>query len=118
MSSKGKRFLGSRKVTDPAVMMEPSKLPSPVRRLWSNNENNMWLSEKHVCDWDGVQCDSNGRLIVVGLQLDELKMQGTIPKEMQLLTDLAAMDFSENELQIPNDVDFLPPSIGTSPKNN
>jgi hypothetical protein len=57
-----------------------------------------WMSEKQSeCNWHGVEC--NWRSQVVDLDLGFLKLDGLLPRELALLTDLRDLDLHGNDLQ-------------------
>jgi len=65
-----------------------------------------WLSStESVCQWSGVDCDSEGVLTRVYLDYDELT--GHLPSEIGLLTHLTYLNFYENNLGGP-----IPTEIG------
>ena len=62
---------------------------------WEANAH--WMTHKHECSWYGVQCDSFRK--VIGLDLGFIKVDGLIPREMGLLTNLRDLDLHGNDLQ-------------------
>ena len=78
---------------------------------WSQADN--WLSEEHVCDgWYGIECQeltsssSGGETgtvtverAVYSLTLPRNKLKGTLPDELQALTDLQRLDLQYNALR-------------------
>mmetsp|Transcript_18890 Transcript_18890/g.27942 ORF Transcript_18890/g.27942 Transcript_18890/m.27942 type:complete len:398 (-) Transcript_18890:51-1244(-) len=62
---------------------------------WINQKN--WLSEKTVCEWDGVICDRQNSK-VEELNLKENNLIGSIPLEISLLTDLSSLNLKDNQL--------------------
>ena len=72
---------------------------------WFNND--YWLSEKGFCDWYGVTCEThlykrvqvnhyNANGVVVGLNLTENHVRGTIPSELAALENLMILDLGKN----------------------
>ena len=72
---------------------------------WFINDN--WLSEKGFCDWYGVSCEAqihegvqinhyNANGVVVGLNLTENHVRGTIPSELAALENLVLLDLGKN----------------------
>ena len=59
---------------------------------WTNNTN--WLSELPLGDWHGVTLDSEGR--VIQLVLDENNLQGPIPSEIGQLNELENLSLRDN----------------------
>ena len=55
---------------------------------------NGWVSFGDKCTWFGVACDSNGD--VVGIEMPDNNMLGTIAEEIQILSALETVVFSDN----------------------
>lgn len=55
-----------------------------------------FLSDSHECNWGGITCDSQNR--VIKLNLDENNMSGSIPQELRYLEHLYELDFDSNGL--------------------
>ena len=70
---------------------------------WTNRTN--WLSDEPLEKWYGVTVDDNGR--VVGLELDENRLSGTIPPELGNFANLRFLDLDDNQLTGP-----IPPELG------
>ncbi|MBN1428046.1 MAG: leucine-rich repeat domain-containing protein [Anaerolineae bacterium] len=68
---------------------------------WSYQDN--WLSNQPICHWDGVTW-SDGH--IVGLELTNNNLQGKVPPEIGLLTNLQLLCLDHNQLSA------LPPEIG------
>jgi Leucine-rich repeat (LRR) protein len=83
----------------PAVSAKPGdkkkkKNAKPVQ----NKTPHHWMSEKHhECTWHGVEC--NWRSTVVQMDLGFLKLDGLLPRELALLTELRDLDLHGNDLQ-------------------
>jgi Leucine-rich repeat (LRR) protein len=85
--------------------------PAPTAKPGKNNKKNAankqavqnktphhWMSEKHhECTWHGVEC--NWRSTIVQMDLGFLKLDGLLPRELALLTDLRDLDLHGNDLQ-------------------
>jgi hypothetical protein len=60
-----------------------------------------WLSGSHECEWFGVSCGSMGRSSVTGsivsIKLKKNNLQGTIPTELFLLSDLTSIELADNK---------------------
>jgi Leucine-rich repeat (LRR) protein len=57
-----------------------------------------WMSEKQSeCNWHGVEC--NWRSQITDLDLGFLKLDGLLPRELALLTELRDLDLHGNDLQ-------------------
>ena len=59
--------------------------------------NTDWMTHKHECTWYGVQC--NMFKTIIGLDLGYIKVDGLIPREIGLLTNLKDLDLHGNDLQ-------------------
>jgi len=60
---------------------------------WDNSTN--WLSEKGVCEWHGVTCNSNN--FTVALDLSGNNLAGTFPNEFSIMAPaLEYLDISSN----------------------
>ena len=64
-----------------------------------------WGTDAPLNEWDGVETDTNGR--VVGLALDYNELSGSIPPELGNLTALEALDLRRNGLS-----GSIPPELG------
>ena len=73
---------------------------------WTNNDN--WLSDVPIGQWYGVTTDSNGRVIHLILNYNQLT--GEIPAELGNLANLQTLDLWENQLTgpIPSELGGLP----------
>ena len=70
---------------------------------WSNNSN--WGSNEPLGRWNGVETDSNGRVIALRLRYEDLN--GTIPSSLGNLTNLRVLFLRLNRLRGP-----IPSSLG------
>lgn len=59
--------------------------------------NTLWMTNKHECEWYGVEC--NMFKTVIGLDLAYIKVEGLVPREIGLLTELKDLDLHGNDLQ-------------------
>lgn len=66
-----------------------------------------WNQEKHVCDWNGVNC-STTFVRVTKLDLKGKYLQGTISPFLSNLSGLILLELSDNSFQGP-----IPPELGT-----
>ena len=62
---------------------------------WTNNDG--WDSAQGLSTWFGVTLLGNGR--VVGLDLADNNLRGTVPAKLATLTELASLDLSGNQLR-------------------
>ena len=60
--------------------------------------NTDWMSSKHECSWYGVHCDPITKQ-VVNLDLGYIAVDGLVPREIGMLTNLKDLDLHGNELQ-------------------
>lgn len=72
---------------------------------WEKNTN--WNTEKHVCEWEGINCDQDQHVIELNLQ-DNL-LSGTIPVDLANLSYLTRLNLSNNSLygEIPDNLYLL-----------
>lgn len=59
--------------------------------------NTDWLTSKNECSWYGVECNSFGK--VINLDLGYIKVDGLVPREIGLLSELQDLDLHGNDLQ-------------------
>ena len=74
---------------------------------WVNSVN--WLTGASLGEWHGVDTDASGR--VVGLDLYNNNLSGTIPPELGDLASLRTLLLSDNDLE-----GTIPPELGTLAK--
>lgn len=70
---------------------------------WTNNDN--WLTDAPLRDWNGVGADAEGR--VVSLRLSENNLTGPIPPELSSLANLKKLNLDSNNL-----TGSIPPELG------
>ena len=58
------------------------------------------LVDQHECEFDGVTCDADSRLVTT-LKLQSFRLTGRLPKELALLPSLQVLDLSKNKLEGP-----------------
>lgn len=106
-----------------ATMPDDDTLQSPLLRAayalgvlyYSTNDGNNsqwntddhWISPTPVCQWYGIDCEDQRR--IVHLNLTNNNLRGSLPTEVQLLSDLRVFDVSQNSLQ-----GTVPESIGNA----
>ncbi|CAJ1959537.1 unnamed protein product [Cylindrotheca closterium] len=76
---------------------------NPCGDRWVTYTN--WLSDTSHCQWHGVVCDENNKVLEVDLNNNGLK--GQLPSELQMLTALTKLDLSNNNIFAP-----IPTTIG------
>lgn len=66
------------------------------------------FSHRHTCDWPGITCDLNKK-IIRQINFFETKLHGSIITELGLLQGLEVIDFSHNNLtgSLPSEVGLL-----------
>ncbi len=72
---------------------------------WKNNDK--WLSDAPIGEWHGVVTNDNGR--VIGLNLFDNHLDGTIPAELGSISTLEWLGLSDNQLrgEIPSELGNL-----------
>ena len=77
-------------------------------------ENERWLDKSHECEWFGIRCDSTGKYSatdsIASINLKKNNLQGAIPTELFLLSDLMALTLANNKFisgSIPSSVSSL-----------
>ena len=76
----------------------PMAMDEPTVAVMSHG--NWMRTQTHECDWYGVQCHQLYRnKVIYDLNLGYMKLDGIIPREISLLTQLQALDFHANDLQ-------------------
>ena len=70
-----------------------------------------WLSPGHECTWFGIICDENKE--VTGIELWNLGLKGSIPKEIMSLTGLERLSLPENQIHgaLPVDAFAMMPKL-------
>ena len=80
---------------------------------WTNKvgpQGVAWLEGCNACDWYGITCDNNNR--VIGLDLSNNNLSGSLTSSMfDLLTKLDSLDLSNNSLFGAVEIDFSPTSL-------
>lgn len=74
-----------------------------------------WLSEADVCDWGGIYCcddlyigsNFDGKRSICGINFRSQELNGKIPEEIGLLTELRTLNLSNNSL-----VGEIPAGVG------
>lgn len=69
------------------------------------NENDNWGTDAPLDEWYGVQTGFDGN--VFRLQMQNNNLSGTIPPEVEVLTQLEVLDFHDNDIE-----GEIPPEIG------
>lgn len=59
--------------------------------------NTDWMTSKHECTWYGVECNAFKK--VINLDLGYIKVDGLVPREIGLLSELKDLDLHGNDLQ-------------------
>lgn len=77
---------------DPTVAALTSLYNATDGTNWSNSEN--WLSQQPPGDWYGVSTDNTGQ--VVGLDLADNNLNGSLPPILAILSDLRSLNLSGN----------------------
>mmetsp|Transcript_32019 Transcript_32019/g.73658 ORF Transcript_32019/g.73658 Transcript_32019/m.73658 type:complete len:553 (-) Transcript_32019:144-1802(-) len=67
---------------------------STIGEKWKESEE--WVSPKHECDWNGIEC--NDDKIINRVNRDDNTLQGTIPFEICDLPLLERLDLDSNEI--------------------
>ena len=72
---------------------------------WEENDN--WLTDAPLDEWEGVATDENRR--VIELELDNNDLSGQIPRELARLSNLESLNLYTNQLTgtIPTELDNL-----------
>merc|ERR1712238_431249 len=61
------------------------------------NDNSMWVEQnENVCDWYGIECNSNRT--VLGIKLEENNLVGELPQELASISTLSNILLFSNEL--------------------
>ena len=59
------------------------------------NPGSLGWTAANPCDWDNVRCDGSNR--VTKIQIKDMNLQGTLPKELQNLTALSDFEVQGNQ---------------------
>jgi hypothetical protein len=70
-----------------------SELFGPYEAISRFGDSN-WMTALHECEWDFIDC--NEKMQVERLKLSNLDLQGTIPTELSLLSNLVSLDLGDN----------------------
>jgi len=62
----------------------------------SLRDNNFWVSSHSVCDWIGIQCNTDGQVLEIILYNDSLS--GNIPSELGMLTQMTSFKAEYNQI--------------------
>jgi hypothetical protein len=74
-------------------------IPAPAGAFGTDDDRNFtntWTTDLDECDWLGVTCDDNGR--VMALFLQQVNVQGRIPDDLGLLTAMTSLQLLGNQL--------------------
>jgi len=69
------------------------------------NDNSMWVEQnQNVCDWYGIECNSNRN--VLGIKLEENNLVGELPQELASISTLSNILLFSNELNgfVPDEI--------------
>lgn len=93
------KFFGSTKCGEKAVVKTLESLYYSLGGPdWFNNDG--WTENDEYCAWYGLECDSNKE--VIGIDLDENNLIGSIPKDIFSLTNLESLNFRKNSISSVN----------------
>ena len=79
---------------------------SKVKSGWTCSSDRLPISNSSGCDWHGVTCDQCGK--IRSITLNGLRISGSIPSSIGLITDLAVFNLVDNSLH-----GSIPPSISS-----
>jgi hypothetical protein len=70
-----------------------------------------WLTPDHECTWHGIACNSNKE--VTAIELWNLNLEGSIPKEIMSLTAMQTLSLPENRIKghLPTDAFVMLPKL-------
>lgn len=77
--------------------------------LHDGMDTNWSVAELHECEWEGVKC--NDQLQVESINWARQELQGYVPPEIALLTNLEELDVADNDLNGFVDVFWTVPSL-------
>lgn len=95
---------GQERIDESALLAFKSFITSDPHRIMAN-----WSSSSSFCDWFGVSCSMNKR--VMALNLSSLNLEGKIAPHLGNLTFLNSLDVSNNSFS-----GELPPWLGAMPE--
>lgn len=75
--------------------------------MWSDSLGaSNWLSAIPECEWDFLMCDEVTNMKVIGLDLSTQRLDGTMPTELAMLTNLVHLNLASNLLmgEIPSEL--------------
>ncbi len=103
-------YLGSKgqcTVLNQRVILDNFYKSSSVGGKWKG-DNNWGRDDVFICDYSGVTCDENNR--VIRLELPDRGLSGEITPELGFLEHLQVLDLSSNELSgfLPSDLRWAP----------
>ena len=80
---------------------------------WANNDS--WLSDAPIGEWEGVTTDDNGR--VTELSLLQNQLSGKIPPELGKLSNLTELFLQDNDLSgcVPSGLEDQVPLLTACP---
>ena len=85
-------YFATNSVTNPYTEIPKGHKSPPV---WESAYN--WLSKEHECQWNGIICDNDMKIIQILLERNQ--MSGTLPQELAFLgSTLQKLDLSSNHI--------------------
>jgi hypothetical protein len=69
-----------------------------VPKAETDFSDSKWLNPVHVCGWDFLVCDNSVGNVVTELSVESMRLSGSIPSELALLTHLVSIEFAGNNL--------------------
>lgn len=79
--------------------------------FWTFEGHQKWMTSRHECTWFGITCNENKE--VTGIELWNLNLEGSIPKEIMSLTHLERLSLPENKIRghLPVDAFVMMPKL-------